>query len=274
MKNNWIRYALILMVVIILLFTVIFVCKDIKENKTEVTSNIVYNKLSEENYTINKNTNEIIFSGDVKIGSFCISENPEGPTKEDKWILTDGEKVIKLEDESGESIRKKVYIYYTAGLVSSLTNFNSSADIYVIRNESELKEFATKVNSGTTFAGKTVYLLSDITLSGTSNNHTPIGTATCPFKGTFDGNGYAISNININNAWLDNAGLFGYIDKATIKNITVNGTGIYGRYYVGGIVGQSVNNGTVENCINNISISGANCVGGISRTFCRNFKKL
>ena len=91
MKNkNWARFLLTIIVIFILIFTIIFVCKNIRKNGVHTVDgdDVIYNKLSEKNYEINEDTNEIIFSGDVKIGSFCISENPEAPTEEDKWIPT------------------------------------------------------------------------------------------------------------------------------------------------------------------------------------------
>jgi hypothetical protein len=69
-------------------------------------------------------------------------------------------------------------------------------------------------------------LLADIDLSGYPN-WTPIGDETSPFNGTLDGNGKTISSLkfkNTNNARY--TGLFGYIDGAQIKNLSVKVTNI------------------------------------------------
>ncbi len=154
-------------------------------------------------------------------------------------------------------------VYYASGTVSSMLNFNTSADIYIIRNEIELKEFSAKVNAGITFANKIIYLTNDITLSGASNNHIPIGTSSYPFKGTFDGNGYVISNIQISKTTTNNVGLFGYVSGGTIRNVKISNGNISGKGNTGGIVGY-IESGTIEQCFNNVvNITvGANGNGG------------
>jgi len=62
--------------------------------------------------------------------------------------------------------------------------------------------------------------ITDIDLSGYSSGEGwhPIGDEENPFTGTFDGDGYKITNLTINRPEKINIGLFGYIDKSTIKN--------------------------------------------------------
>ena len=92
------------------------------------------------------------------------------------------------------------------------------------------------------------------------------GTASLPFAGTFDGNGHTISNLHVNltgdsyaNSSTIYAGLFGYTDGATIKNLHISGT--YNvevlesdELVIGGLVGQA-NNTTIENCYITSSMS-------------------
>ena len=72
-------------------------------------------------------------------------------------------------------------------------------------------------------AGSVVTLLKSIDLD--DEDWTPVGTASAPFYGSFDGNGYAISNLWVASENGD-AGLFGYIGKievfgGTFKNLTL-----------------------------------------------------
>ncbi len=71
-----------------------------------------------------------------------------------------------------------------------------------------------------------------------------------PFKGTFDGQGHTISGIRIykgGNGYTDiYQGLFGIIEGATIRGITLTDTRITGNSGTGGIVGS--NAGTVTDC--------------------------
>lgn len=70
---------------------------------------------------------------------------------------------------------------------------------------------------------------------------TPIGTDTTLFTGTYDGGGFSISNLTINNDTLGDVGLFGYVGSAgVLKNITVqNGSVRSTRQWtsVGGLTG-------------------------------------
>ncbi len=94
---------------------------------------------------------------------------------------------------------------------------------YLITKASELAWVAKQNNDGTDFRGKTILLENDIDLC--NGFWTPIGTGSKPFKGTFDGQGHTISNLNIySTVASDNLGLFGYItEPATIKNFTIDG---------------------------------------------------
>jgi hypothetical protein len=121
---------------------------------------------------------------------------------------------------------------------------------YQIGTASELFWFAAQVNNNSN-TSICATLTNDIDLSG--NQWTPIGTASVSYKGTFDGNGKTISNMLIS-AEPTKLGLFGSIESATIKNLTVKGeiniqysqnysssqTDCTNRNDVGGIVGQAL----------------------------------
>lgn len=75
---------------------------------------------------------------------------------------------------------------------------------------------------------------------------TPIGNADSgAFSGSFDGNGFTISNLNVFSGKY--AGLFG-CNEGTIKNVTLSDIYVYGTRYIGGIVGENTALGTIANC--------------------------
>ncbi len=74
-----------------------------------------------------------------------------------------------------------------------------------------------------------------------------IGEKTYFFSGTFDGNNHSIHNLNINKADEDFIALFGQLNSATIKNLTLKNVDIKGNIVVGGIAGYSFST-TFENC--------------------------
>ena len=92
----------------------------------------------------------------------------------------------------------------------------------------------------------------------------PIATTYSPsiFTGTFDGNGYSISNLYISNPSSDYKGLFGLARGATIKNLTLKNVDISGKDRIGGICGN-ITSTTISNCIVTGKISGQQYVGGI-----------
>ena len=100
-------------------------------------------------------------------------------------------------------------------------------------------------------------------------NWNPIGDSH-PFKGIFDGNGHTVSDLYINSSGY-NLGLFGQVDGAEIKNVTVQGnvTGFYEEgnsqsgQYVGLVLGVGTSGVKLENCESRGSVTGYKYVGGI-----------
>ncbi len=133
-----------------------------------------------------------------------------------------------------------------------------------------LERFRDKVNGGNSYEGMYVKLAADIGLSekygadisGAEVSWMPIGSSGAPFQGTFDGGDFAISGLYINSD-VDHQGFFGYLGGGgTIQNLAVSGT-VSGRYQVAGIVGDNYG-GSVINCVNYCTVTGATFAGGIA----------
>lgn len=115
---------------------------------------------------------------------------------------------------------------------------------YTLSNEAHLVALGELVNGtavidgknipAVDFAGKVINLEDNIDLK--TGNWKAIGKKDTPFKGIFDGQTHSISSLNIN-AVSDNQGLFGYIEDATIKNLSVNGVVNSTGKNIGGIAG-------------------------------------
>ena len=125
-------------------------------------------------------------------------------------------------------------------------------------------DFATSVNSGTTYSGMTLSFDDDIsttTMVGATSNDNPNKF----FCGTFDGQGHTIS-IQLTNA-PQYSGAFRCIDGATIKNLKTVGSISTNKKLNGGIVAYSKGKSSIENCISSVSITsslgGDNSTGGI-----------
>ena len=112
------------------------------------------------------------------------------------------------------------------------------ADV-IIKTAADWNAFAESVNGGNTYAGKTVRLMKDISVS------TMVGTENHPFSGTFDGGGHTL-NVTINASSTTYAAPFRTIGGGTvIKNLTVIGNVVGGNHcagLVGHIEGSGVDN--------------------------------
>ena len=122
-----------------------------------------------------------------------------------------------------------------------------------ISTAEELFAFANEVNvNNNAFNGKTVYLMADIDLANAV--WTPVGqTGATQFKGTFDGQGKTIYNLNIDATAQTGAncssGLFGWLNAATVKNVNIAGATVKGNHNVGVIAGYLETAGcTIEAC--------------------------
>ena len=72
----------------------------------------------------------------------------------------------------------------------------------------------------------------------------PIGNSSIQFSGTFNGQGYEISNLYINRKDVGYVGLFGYVTGVMIQNVGVRNCEITAKSHVGGLAGW-IHTGTV-----------------------------
>ncbi|MCD8049108.1 MAG: carbohydrate-binding domain-containing protein [Clostridia bacterium] len=153
----------------------------------------------------------------------------------------------------------------------------NSDGIYEIANAGQLFWFAALIEGDTShegiFAANTdvsAVLTKSIDLSVTTIEWTPIGTKSAPYTGTFDGDGFEISELNITTA-AEYIGLFGYVSTGTIKNLTVSGEiDVSGAtIFAGGIVG-TIRNGVLSNLTSNVDVTGKTAdkgtFGGVAAT--------
>ena len=140
-----------------------------------------------------------------------------------------------------------------AKVVPVWTGSGTKADPYLVTSSDVLDMLARLVNDGESYAGKYFKQTANISYKATSawndtsseeNNFTPVGSASKPFKGNYDGNGYTISGIRIYGG--NHTGLFGKTDGGTIRNVTLADTRITAGDRTGGIVGMK--SGTMEQC--------------------------
>ena len=114
----------------------------------------------------------------------------------------------------------------------------------------------------------------NIDASGTSSwnsgaGFSPIGNSSTQFTGSYDGQGYNISNLTINRPSNYYNGIFGYIIGSTIENLGITEISLIGGEYSGGLVGHVGNSSTISNCYSTGSVSatlsglGVGSIGGL-----------
>lgn len=153
---------------------------------------------------------------------------------------------------------------------SELSGEGTEEAPYLIKNENDLKYVAYHTAEGNVdgFGGCYFKLTTDITLSSGAS-WIPIGyfwneadAVPEPFKGTFDGGGHKIKNLNISNSAQLYAGLFGQTMDAEIKDLTVSAA-ISAGNLCGGIVGEA-NDTVISGCQVSGTVKAAGVAGGIT----------
>jgi len=143
----------------------------------------------------------------------------------------------------------------------------TGTDEYTIKTANGWNWFCYALNSGLApdgFSGKTVKLGTSIESSEMA------GTSSHPFKGTFDGQNHTLT---FNRTAAEHLSApFHYINGATISNLHVEGTITGGTYEnLGGLVGHSEGNITINNCRVSTEISttvsGSALHGGVIGTW-------
>lgn len=129
----------------------------------------------------------------------------------------------------------------------------TSSSPYTISTAADMQKFANIVG-GTGGESRNVAacakLTADIALTGT---WTAMGTSSTPFTGTFDGQGHAITGLNLTGS--ANQGLFGCINGATIKNFTLAGTVTASGDNVGSVVGYAKGASSILDVASSASIT-------------------
>jgi hypothetical protein len=110
----------------------------------------------------------------------------------------------------------------------------TSDDPYLIYGATDFTNFVTNVNSGTT-ASACYKLGSDVSASG-------MAAITTAFTGTFDGNGYTISNLG--------HALFNNLNGGTVKNVILDAVSVSGNENgnAGAICAEATGDSRIFNC--------------------------
>ena len=138
---------------------------------------------------------------------------------------------------------------YTAGFEKNLSHWGktdnntpngTSENPYIISTVEGWNLLVNELNSGNSYSGNVFRLGDNLEVT------TMLGMNGTGFAGTFEGNGKTLT-FNYNGAD-DYVAPFRYVNGGTIQDLTISGTITASGQYVGGIVGQSSGETTIEAC--------------------------
>ncbi len=128
-------------------------------------------------------------------------------------------------------------------------------DPYIISTPGDIAELSEAVTAGYSYSGSYFRMTADIDMAGVKdmlpigNNFGSNGSDVKAFSGTFDGEGHTVSNLIMKFTGQNKIGvaLFGVIQNAHIKNLTLDDSYIQADALTAGIVSVAMG-GTVSNC--------------------------
>ena len=122
----------------------------------------------------------------------------------------------------------------------------TEADPYLISSTDDWNYFASYVNGGMSFIDQYVKLTEDISVTTMASTRVNDNNNK-PFSGTFLGNNKTIT-ATIADTDYSGTALFGYINGATIRNLTVAGTIASNHRHMAGLVGFANGTNLIEGC--------------------------
>lgn len=149
---------------------------------------------------------------------------------------------------SGTGVRKPGEYEYSGGK-------GTEEEPYLISMATDIADLSEAVNDKYPYEGKFFKMTDDIDLSEIENltpignNFGAAGAMIKTFCGTFDGNGHTLTNLHMSYQGKEKIGvaLFGVIQGATIKNLTIDNSSIQSDALTGGFVAAAMG-GKVLNC--------------------------
>ena len=207
---------------------------------------------------------------------------PSDPTKDNAtfvgWSTTAGRKKAAYFSGDKLTLTGDTTLYaiwsetWTGNASTSLSGAGTKTNPYRVESAADLAFMRDQINAGVEQYQTAYYIqTANIALNDTSNlaewamtapanEWTPIK----PFKGVYDGNGYVISGLYINQPeeGTYHKALFGFVDGGTIANVGIESGYVNVWRYSGALVGGSYG-ATIKNCYNKATVVGTGNVSGI-----------
>jgi len=149
------------------------------------------------------------------------------------------------------------------GRLPNLSVYYDGTSTIRVTNENELRQVGRGASGYETWTLSADYvLMNNITLT---SDWVAIGAHSDGqrFTGSFDGNGFTVSGLNINS--IGYQGFFSAVQGGTIENLNLFGD-VHSAGITGGITANLINNGTIRNCTFTGDVTSESRVGGLVAT--------
>lgn len=146
-----------------------------------------------------------------------------------------------------------------ASTLDGMNGDGTEEDPYVITNATELQAMNEELSANYTLGN-------DVDASDTAGwndgkGFEPVGNSSDPFAGSFDGAGFAVTNLTIDRPAENDVGLFGVVDGGSIANVSLVDANVSGSERVGGLVGTTEDGSIVDSSVD-ATVNGSTNVGG------------
>src|SRR5690554_3734960 len=230
---------------ILLLIILLFFLNGCGGDKTPKTFSLSVTVEPEEGGTVTPD------GGKFQVGTVVTLEvTPAQGFKFSEWAGTHGNQVTEDNDTGLWELAMTGNKQITAVFIEEGGEGSEFAGGAGTEEDPFLVATAGQLHNVRNFMDKHFKQIADINLSGYTGDEgwAPIGIYLVdPFLGTYDGNGYKITNLVINAPEKSCQGLFGEARGAVLKNITLEGIDINGSSYVGGLVGMADSDTVITN---------------------------
>ena len=193
-----------------------------------------------------------------------IPEKVDGKYIIEKEVMENGNYTIYVKTKSEE---------YKSNTVK-VENISEDIDISTVE---ELEAFRDRVNSGATYAGRTIRLKNDLDLKDIEwipiGNYWASDKDKLTFNGIFDGENHTINNMTINIAKKQEnnncygTGFIGYLENGILQNLIFNNPNVYAETEnsTAVVIGNAYDDSTIENIkiLNGEINSTSSDIGGI-----------
>jgi PKD repeat protein len=137
----------------------------------------------------------------------------------------------------------------------------TEAEPYQISNASELQAMEDDLDAH-------YELVSDVDASSTAqwndgSGFDPVGGSQSSFSGSLDGNHHTVTGLTINRSTENRVGLFGTTGSATFTSVSLTNLTVSGSERVGGLVGDSSDDTTIQNATASGAVNGSDDTGGL-----------